>query len=69
MLFRSVHFGGVLGKNQILLLPYYCDWRWGLERDTSLIYANTQLLRQPTAGDWAGVLAQLSTLLATDHTR
>jgi Flp pilus assembly protein TadD len=60
----TVHLGGALGQNQILLLPYYCDWRWGLERQTSLLYANTQLVRQPGPGDWASVFAQLKASLA-----
>jgi tetratricopeptide (TPR) repeat protein len=60
----TVHLGGALGQNQILLLPHYCDWRWGLERDTSLVYANTQLVRQPRKGDWAGAFAQLKASLA-----
>ena len=59
----TVHIAGALGVRQIILLPRPCSWRWGAERETSLLYANTALLRQRRRGDWS-CLSELPALLA-----
>jgi tetratricopeptide (TPR) repeat protein len=55
----TAHFAGALGVPVSVLLPHYCDWRWGLHKRDSLFYASASLLRQTTPGDWDSVLAQL----------
>ena len=58
----TVHVAGALGAKQIILLPKPCNWRWGIERDTSVLYGKTMLLRQQSRGDWS-CLAQLPLLI------
>lgn len=58
----TVHIAGALGAKQIILLPKPCSWRWGAERDTSLLYGKTTLLRQKNRGDWS-CLSELPALM------
>ena len=58
----TVHIAGALGVNQIILLPKPCSWRWGVERDTSLLYGKAKLLRQRRRGDWS-CLSELPALM------
>ena len=51
----TVHLAGALGTDQIILLPKPCSWRWGIDRETSLLYAKTKLLRQQHRGDWSNM--------------
>ena len=60
----TVHIAGALGAKQIILLPRPSSWRWGAERETSLLYADTALLRQRRRGDWS-CLSELPGLMAT----
>ena len=58
----TVHIAGAVGQDQIILLPYSPSWRWGLQRETSLLYEKTRLLRQTSPGDWS-CLSRLGTML------
>ena len=51
----TVHLAGALGTDQIILLPKPCSWRWGIDREASLLYAKTKLLRQQHRGDWSNM--------------
>ena len=51
------HLAGALGKTVWTLLPYTPDWRWMLNRDDSPWYPSMRLFRQPSEGDWEGVIA------------
>ncbi|MFM8678775.1 MAG: tetratricopeptide repeat protein [Alphaproteobacteria bacterium] len=58
------HLAGTLGLPLWLLLPRDPDWRWLAGREDSPWYPSARLFRQGSAGDWAGVLGQVSTALA-----
>jgi len=53
------HLGGALGVPLWVLLSQPPDWRWLLDRDDSPWYPTARLFRQPTAGDWSGVLERV----------
>jgi len=57
------HLAGALGRPTWLLLKADPDWRWSLER-TSHWYPSMRLYRQPHAGDWTPVIAELRQDLA-----
>jgi len=55
----TAHFAGALGKSQTILLPYVCDWRWGVKEET-VWYQDCFLVRQHSRGDWTQALASMS---------
>ena len=50
------HLAGSLGKNVYLMLPYSCDWRWGIDAETTPWYPTMTIIRQNTYGDWDSVI-------------
>ncbi len=52
----AAHMAGAMGKPVWLLLQHAADWRWMTERCDSPWYPKTRLIRQPTEGDWNGVV-------------
>jgi hypothetical protein len=54
------HLAGALAKPVWVLLPFFPEWRWLLDRDDSLWYPTARLFRQNAAGDWWEVMAGLS---------
>ncbi|MGB8366853.1 MAG: tetratricopeptide repeat-containing glycosyltransferase family protein [Candidatus Babeliales bacterium] len=50
------HLAAALGKPTWIILPNPPDWRWMLNRDDTPWYPNVRLFRQPTPGDWEGIM-------------
>ena len=60
----TVHFAGALGKECHVLLPYSCDWRWGLQQDKdSHWYKSISLHRQTKLNDWSEAIQSLQSAL------
>jgi hypothetical protein len=47
-----------------VLLPFAADWRWQVQRRDSPWYPTMRLYRQPSAGDWDAVVANLAAALS-----
>jgi len=62
------HLAGAMGKQVWIMLPYSPDWRWPVDRDTSLWYPTATLLRQPAVGDWDSVINTMTAALASLET-
>jgi tetratricopeptide (TPR) repeat protein len=59
------HVAGALGKSCLLLVPYAADQRWGMTAEPSdrmpgRWYPGMTLFRQPSPGDWVGVVSQVA---------
>lgn len=54
-----VHLAGGMGKEVWVLLPFYPDWRWMLERKDSPWYPCMRLFRQEKTGGWAPVFKNI----------
>ena len=61
----AAHLGGALDHPTWLLLPWACATRWQRSVSTTSLYASMRLFRQPSHGDWAGLIAQV--LAAVDQ--
>ncbi len=48
------HLAGALGVNTWLLLPWAHEWRW-----LKKWYPTMKMMRQPSPGDWEGLIAQV----------
>jgi len=53
------HLSGALGIPTLLLLPFYPDWRWMLDRQDSPWYPSILLYRQTIPGEWPNLLRQI----------
>jgi hypothetical protein len=54
------HLAGALGVPVWALLHADADWRWMEGREDSPWYPTMRLLRQPSAGEWAPVIARVA---------
>jgi len=57
------HLAGALGVPVWLLVPHLADWRWMENRDDSPWYPTARIFRQPSPGDWRGVVDQVAQAL------
>lgn len=59
------HLAGALGLPVWILVPHVPDWRWGPRGSATAWYPAARLFRQPTRGDWARVLTNVSAALGS----
>lgn len=59
------HLAGAMSKPTWVLSRFDGCWRWLLKRDDSPWYPSMRLFRQPQAGDWGAVVANINTALKT----
>jgi hypothetical protein len=57
------HLAGAMGKAVWLLLCYFPDWRWALERPDCPWYPTMKLVRQPSPGNWDAVFQKVREML------
>lgn len=50
-----VHLGGAMGIKTCVLLPYFAEWRWGLNSNDTPWYKSVKLFRQKTVDNWTEV--------------
>ena len=55
----TAHLAGAEGTPTILLLPYACDWRWGLEGDRTPWYPSIKIIRQGEDREWGPVIERV----------
>jgi|HubBroStandDraft_1064217.scaffolds.fasta_scaffold00055_12 tetratricopeptide (TPR) repeat protein len=65
----AAHLAGVMGRPVWLLLPFAPEWRWLGTRGDSPWYPTARLFRQPKPGDWAGLVREVETALASGFTQ
>ena len=54
------HIAGAMGKPVWIMLPHVAEWRWLRSRTDSPWYPSARLYRQPTPGDWDGLVGQIA---------
>jgi len=57
------HLSGALGCPTWIVLPHVAEWRWGVGREDCPWYPSARLFRQPSPGDWDGVIEHLASEL------
>jgi FkbM family methyltransferase len=61
-----IHVAGALGVPVWALLSNVADWRWLAKGDTTPWYPTMRLFRQPSIGDWPGVIEQIEKALLAE---
>ncbi|MGH6894137.1 MAG: tetratricopeptide repeat protein, partial [Dongiaceae bacterium] len=61
----TVHFAGAIGKPCWVMLPVNSDWRWLVERTSSIWYDSLRLWRQRLSEGWEQVIARVADRLRT----
>ena len=55
----TIHLAGALGKETWVLLPYFANFWWLLDRTDSIWYPSLKLYRQKKFGDWKSITLDL----------
>ena len=53
------HLAGAMGKPVWIMLTYYPDWRWLLDRDDCPWYPTARLFRQDETRSWENVIVRV----------
>lgn len=53
------HLGGAMGIKTWILLPYFPEWRWGINSNCSWWYDSVRLFRQKTIDNWTEVFQEV----------
>mgnify|MGYP000583065588 CR=1 FL=1 len=61
----TVHIAGAVGTPTWLLTPYTADWRWGIDRQSSLWYSCITLFHQRISDNWSPVFVEIIDRLTT----
>jgi ADP-heptose:LPS heptosyltransferase len=56
----AAHLAAALGVRVWTMLPWEADWRWMLDREDTPWYPTMRLFRQPSPGDWHGVVERIA---------
>ncbi|AWW49653.1 methyltransferase domain-containing protein [Polynucleobacter paneuropaeus] len=60
------HLAGALNIPVFLLLPTFCDWRWGIDQTISSWYPKTEIFRQHITGLWNVPVERVATRLSEE---
>lgn len=55
-----VHMAGALNKKTFLMIPWFPEWRWGLNEKTCIWYPSVEIFRQEKAFDWNNVISDIN---------
>lgn len=61
------HLVGAMGRNGLVMIPQWPEWRYGLNGDRIAWYDSLRLARQVSTGDWSPVLAEVGLRLDALH--
>ena len=59
-----VHLAGALGVKTLLMLPYYSEWRWFTEENSTIWYDSVKIIKQPAPADWQSVVDKIYQILS-----
>ena len=57
-----------MGRPTWVVLKWFADWRWMLDRNDSPWYPTMRLFRQARSNDWAEVMARVTADVAAEVT-
>jgi len=55
-----IHLSGAMGKPSVVILPFYCDWRWGIDEEISSWYNSVSIVRNRKIDDWRDIIKSAS---------
>lgn len=58
------HLAGALNIPVCLLIPTFCDWRWGIGKDRTDWYPQVEIFRQQITGDWQVPVGRLTAYIS-----